>query len=83
LLADCGPCEAEPVIVDRRGANPEYQEAERLSQAAGVIASEPGTLTLRTLQTLAEVATEHNSTLVLPIPIDILDAVRQRVGSGA
>jgi hypothetical protein len=38
----------------------------------------PGTLTLRTLQTLAEVATEHNSTLVLPIPLDILEAVRQR-----
>jgi hypothetical protein len=41
-----------------------------------VIAREPGTLTLRTLQTLAEVATEHNSTLVLPIPIDVLEAVR-------
>jgi regulator of protease activity HflC (stomatin/prohibitin superfamily) len=63
-------------------AEGEFQAAERLSQAAGVIAREPGTLTLRTLQTLAEVATEHNSTLVLPIPIDILDALRQRVGSG-
>jgi len=62
-------------------AEGEFQAAERLSQAAGVIASEPGTLTLRTLQTLAEVATEHNSTLVLPIPIDILDAVRQTVHS--
>jgi regulator of protease activity HflC (stomatin/prohibitin superfamily) len=67
-------------------AEGEFQAAERLSQAAGVIASEPGTLTLRTLQTLAEVATEHNSTLVLPIPIDVLDAVRHRVvpaGEGA
>jgi len=64
-------------------AEGEYQAAERLSQAAGVIAREPGTLTLRTLQTLAEVATEHNSTLVLPIPIDVLDAVRQRVVPGA
>jgi regulator of protease activity HflC (stomatin/prohibitin superfamily) len=61
-------------------AEGEYQAAERLSQAAGVIAREPGTLTLRTLQTLAEVATEHNSTLVLPIPIDVLDAVRRHVG---
>jgi hypothetical protein len=43
-----------------------------------VIAREPGTLTLRTLQTLAEVATEHNSTLVLPIPIEVLDALRDR-----
>ena len=63
-------------------AEGEYQAAERLSQAAAVISSEPGTLTLRTLQTLAEVATEHNSTLVLPIPIDILDAVRQTVHAG-
>ena len=59
-------------------AEGEYQAAERLSQAAGVIAREPGTLTLRTLQTLAEVATEHNSTLVLPIPIEVLDALRGR-----
>ena len=41
-------------------------------QVVGV-SSERGTLTLRTLQTLAEVATEHNSTRVLPIPIEILD----------
>ena len=58
-------------------AEGEFQAAERLSQAAGVIAREPGTLTLRTLQTLAEVATEHNSTLVLPIPMDVLDAAHR------
>jgi len=67
-------------------AEGEFQAAERLSQAAGVIAREPGTLTLRTLQTLAEVASEHNSTLVLPIPIEVLDALRGRrpaaVGDG-
>jgi regulator of protease activity HflC (stomatin/prohibitin superfamily) len=62
-------------------AEGEYQAAERLSQAAEVIAREPGTLTLRTLQTLAEVATEHNSTLVLPIPIEVLDALRGRAHS--
>ena len=59
-------------------AEGEFQAAERLSEAAGVIAHEPGTLTLRTLQTLAEVATEHNSTLILPIPLDLIDALRQR-----
>ncbi len=64
-------------------AEGEFQAAERLSQAAGVIAREPGTLTLRTLQTLAEVATEHNSTLVLPIPIEVLDALRGRDAVGA
>ena len=42
-----------------------------------MIAAERGALTLRTLQTLAEVATEHNSTLVLPIPIDVLEAIRR------
>jgi regulator of protease activity HflC (stomatin/prohibitin superfamily) len=57
-------------------AEGEFQAAERLSQAAGVINREHGALTLRTLQTLAEVATEHNSTLVLPIPFDLLDQVR-------
>jgi regulator of protease activity HflC (stomatin/prohibitin superfamily) len=54
-------------------AEGEFQAAERLAQAAHVISSERGALTLRTLQTLAEVATEHNSTLVLPIPMDLLD----------
>jgi regulator of protease activity HflC (stomatin/prohibitin superfamily) len=63
-------------------AEGEYQAAERLSQAAGVINREHGALTLRTLQTLAEVATEHNSTLVFPIPMDVLDAVREHIGDG-
>ena len=63
-------------------AEGEYQASQRLSQAAGVINREQGALTLRTLQTLAEVATEHNSTLVLPIPIDVLEAVRHHAGTG-
>ena len=62
-------------------AEGEYQAAERLSQAAGVINQEHGALTLRTLQTLAEAATEHNSTLVFPIPMDVLDAVMEHVRS--
>jgi regulator of protease activity HflC (stomatin/prohibitin superfamily) len=62
-------------------AEGEFQAAARLSQAAGVIAREPGALTLRTLQTLAEVATEHNSTLVLPIPIDVLETARRHAGA--
>jgi hypothetical protein len=41
-----------------------------------VISRERGALTLQTLQTLAEVVTEHSSTLVLPIPLDVLDAER-------
>lgn len=70
---------------ERRGkviaAEGEFQAAERLSEAAGVISRESGALTLRTLQTLAEIATEHNSTLVLPIPIDVLEAVRRLGGT--
>jgi regulator of protease activity HflC (stomatin/prohibitin superfamily) len=58
-------------------AEGEYQAAERLSQAAGVINREHGALTLRTLQTLAEIATEHNSTLVFPIPMDVLDEAHE------
>jgi regulator of protease activity HflC (stomatin/prohibitin superfamily) len=64
-------------------AEGEFQAAERLSQAAHVISGEHGALTLRTLQTLAEVATEHNSTLVLPIPLDVLDAVRRPVADAS
>ena len=41
-----------------------------------MLARERGALTLRTLQTLAEVATEHNSTLVLPIPMDVLESAQ-------
>jgi regulator of protease activity HflC (stomatin/prohibitin superfamily) len=61
-------------------AEGEFQAAQRLTEAAGVIATEPGALTLRTLQTLTEVAAEHNSTLVLPIPFDLLSAARGHVG---
>jgi len=57
-------------------AEGEFQAAERLAQAANVIAAAPGALQLRTLQTLTEVATERNSTLVFPIPIELLDVLR-------
>jgi regulator of protease activity HflC (stomatin/prohibitin superfamily) len=53
-------------------AEGEFQAAQRLSQAAKVLQSESAALQLRYLQTLAEIATEKNSTIVFPIPIDIL-----------
>jgi regulator of protease activity HflC (stomatin/prohibitin superfamily) len=56
-------------------AEGEFQAAERLAQAADLITASPGALQLRTLQTLAEVATEKNSTLIFPIPIELLDAI--------
>lgn len=61
---------------DRRAkvinAEGEFQAAERLSQAAEIIAREPTALQLRFLQTLVEVAAEKNSTTLFPVPIDLL-----------
>lgn len=53
-------------------ADGEFQAAERLAEAGRIIAASPGTLQLRFLQTLTEVASERNSTLVFPIPIDLI-----------
>jgi regulator of protease activity HflC (stomatin/prohibitin superfamily) len=53
-------------------AEGEYQAAEKLTQAANVISTNPTALQLRFLQTLAEIATEKNSTTIFPVPIDII-----------
>ena len=53
-------------------AEGEYQAAEKLGQAADVIARSPGALQLRYLQTLVEISAEKNSTIVFPLPIDIV-----------
>jgi regulator of protease activity HflC (stomatin/prohibitin superfamily) len=55
-------------------AEGEYQAAARLTEAATIIAREPAALQLRYLQTLAEIATENNSTTIFPVPIDLLKA---------
>jgi regulator of protease activity HflC (stomatin/prohibitin superfamily) len=57
-------------------ATGELQASEELSAAARKLAEAPGAMQLRTLQTLAEVSTERNSTLIFPIPIEIMDAIR-------
>jgi regulator of protease activity HflC (stomatin/prohibitin superfamily) len=54
-------------------ADGEFQASEKLAQAAEIIAREPVTLQLRYLQTLTEIATERNSTLIFPIPIDLIN----------
>ena len=59
-------------------ATGELQASEELSEAARKLTESPGAMQLRTLQTLAEVATEHNSTLIFPIPLEILDALQGR-----
>jgi regulator of protease activity HflC (stomatin/prohibitin superfamily) len=55
-------------------AEGEYQAAARLAEAAAVIGREPTAIQLRYLQTLAEIATENNSTTIFPVPVDMLRA---------
>jgi regulator of protease activity HflC (stomatin/prohibitin superfamily) len=54
-------------------AEGEFQAAQRLAEAAEIMGASPITLQLRYLQTLAEIATEHNSTTVFPIPLDLFE----------
>ncbi|HSF19373.1 MAG TPA: slipin family protein [Vicinamibacteria bacterium] len=53
-------------------ADGEFQAAEKLSQAAEIVGKHPLGLQLRYLQTLTEIATEKNSTVVFPIPMDLI-----------
>jgi len=53
-------------------AEGEFQASQRLSDAAQIISINPAALQLRFLQTLTEVASEKNSTIIFPVPIDIL-----------
>jgi regulator of protease activity HflC (stomatin/prohibitin superfamily) len=54
-------------------AEGEFQASQRLAEAAEIMSASPITLQLRYLQTLAEIATEHNSTTVFPVPIDLFE----------
>jgi regulator of protease activity HflC (stomatin/prohibitin superfamily) len=55
-------------------ADGEYQAADKLTQAADIISSNPQALQLRFLGTLTEIATEKNSTIVFPLPLELLRA---------
>ncbi len=55
-------------------AEGEYQAAEKMVQAAAMISKEPIALQLRYLQTMREMASEHNTTTFLPLPIDLFSA---------
>jgi regulator of protease activity HflC (stomatin/prohibitin superfamily) len=59
-------------------AEGEYQAAEKLVSAANAIAAEPVALQLRYLQTLTEIGVERNTTVVFPIPINIIEALFDR-----
>jgi regulator of protease activity HflC (stomatin/prohibitin superfamily) len=55
-------------------AEGEFQAASRLTAAAAIIAEQPAAVTLRYLQTLTEIGVERNTTIVFPLPVDILAA---------
>lgn len=63
-------------------AEGEYQAAERLLNAAQTLAKEPTAIQLRYLSTLSEIGMEQNSTIVFPIPIDMLSAVVRKLTGG-
>jgi regulator of protease activity HflC (stomatin/prohibitin superfamily) len=62
-------------------ASGEFEASAQLSQAATVIAAEPLAITLRYLQTLTEIASEKNSTIVFPLPIEMLHLLEKTVAS--
>jgi len=64
-------------------ADGEFQASERLAQAGTIIAKEPVTLQLRYLQTLTEIASEKNSTIIFPLPINIFEAFSRVRGASA
>jgi len=61
-------------------AEGELEASEKLRQAASVIAQEPVTVTLRYLQTLTEIASEKNSTILFPLPIELINMLGTRKG---
>jgi regulator of protease activity HflC (stomatin/prohibitin superfamily) len=63
-------------------ADGEYQASKRLAAAANVMAKDPAALQLRLLQTVVEVAGEKNSTLVMPVPVELLRFFEKMGGSG-
>jgi hypothetical protein len=63
-------------------AEGEFQASERLFDAAEVMSGNPAALQLRYLQTLLEIGTNQNSTIVLPVPIDLLKPLMQTLEDG-
>jgi regulator of protease activity HflC (stomatin/prohibitin superfamily) len=61
----------------------ELEASEKLAQAATVIAVEPVTITLRYLQTLTEIASEKNSTIIFPLPIELLNLLKPPAAGSA
>ncbi len=64
-------------------ADAEYQASAKLAEAAAVIAKEPTAITLRYLQTLVEIGTEKNTTVVFPVPVELLSALMGKLAPTA
>jgi regulator of protease activity HflC (stomatin/prohibitin superfamily) len=64
-------------------AEGERQAANTLAEAADAMAQSPGSIQLRTLQTMAEIATERNSTIIFPIPTEVTDFFRNMANEAA
>jgi len=64
-------------------ADGEFQASERLAEAGAIIGREPTTLQLRYLQTLTEIASERNSTLIFPLPVDLISMFVKRDNSNS
>lgn len=64
-------------------AEGEFQASQKIADAATVIATAPNAMQLRFLQTLVEVAAEKNSTMIFPVPIDLLSSLKNFLDKGA
>ena len=60
-------------------AQGEFQAAQRLSEAAEIMAKQPAALHLRFLQALSQIAIEKNETIIVPVPIDLLASILKRM----
>ncbi|HZP26940.1 MAG TPA: slipin family protein [Dehalococcoidia bacterium] len=63
-------------------AEGEFQAAERLAEAGRLMSATPATMQLRYLQTLTEISSEHSSTIIFPVPVDIVTMFLNRLGGG-
>jgi len=61
-------------------AEGEQQAAEKLAQASEIMSRSPATLQLRYLQTLTEIAADNNSTVIFPLPMDLMTAFMKKLG---
>jgi regulator of protease activity HflC (stomatin/prohibitin superfamily) len=64
-------------------ADGEFQAAQKLADAAKVLQTEPAAIQLRYLQTLTEIGVEKNTTVVFPLPMDLVNTLMKRAGSAS